>query len=441
MKAKPLPKIDRNTGKQIGVRWRIEVYNANRKRYEPVPVAQIPFHIRNSQDATEVEAYIKSQNAINDAVKHRAMVRSRWMHEYHDLEKYLSMFAEFQREQAPNSWENDVHYLKTYAFYYFLTESNINNINQWHLKFSEFRAWLKTVKPLKYNKDSLSLNTQQKVIKALNRFLDYSFRLGWIDYLHKCPGYPRDATSIVTIDDTFRCEEIIEIYDALLKVRPTSADLFWVSLHTGLRVNEAIGLAMDFVIQGPMDGAASSHVHNALLKYNLDNYYGYIALDSQPVKGAVKRNLCKISRRPLKHRKRLGLENTRLIPIFDKKTWNILVDRYEAAALLLQSERERGIADITGRDVLLFQGITKAMYYNDLSKVLKVLNLRHRSPHKTRHTFFTSFYSMVSEDLYLAKIVGGHRDVRDIERYNHIQEEISREIKIKLQQNKKLIRV
>ena len=41
--------------------------------------------------------------------------------------------------------------------------------------------------------------------------------------------------------------------------------------------------------------------------------------------------------------------------------------------------------------------------------------------------FLTGFYEKVEEDAFLAEKVGGHRDKRDIERYNHIRELIGRE--------------
>ncbi len=369
------------------------------------------------------------------------MLRLEWQTKYHNLDEYLEKFAVFQKENAPNSWQNDVHYLKVYGFHFFLTESSINNINQWYLKFDEFKAWLKIVKPLKYNKKVLSLNTQQKVIKALNRFLDFAYQKNWIDHPRKCVGFSRDETSVVTADDIFREDEIETIYQALQTVRPASADLFWVSIHTGLRANEAIGLCLDFILQGEIDGAASRHVHDALTMHGLGNYHGYIALESQPVKGSVKRTVGAVERKPLKHRKRKGLDSTRIIPIFDAKTWNILADRHEAAGQQLEREKVCGATHLTGMDMLLFQGITQAMFYNDLSAVLKRLHLRHRSPHKTRHTFFTWFYPKVNEDRYLAKMVGGHKDDRDITRYNHVNEEISREQKLKVQKRQKLARV
>lgn len=39
----------------------------------------------------------------------------------------------------------------------------------------------------------------------------------------------------------------------------------------------------------------------------------------------------------------------------------------------------------------------------------------------------TWLYDKINEDTFLAEKIGGHRDKRDIERYNHIREQIGRE--------------
>lgn len=93
------------------------------------------------------------------------------------------------------------------------------------------------------------------------------------------------------------------------------------------------------------------------------------------------------------------------------------------------------------RDYLLFDGLTAAMFYADLGKALKNLKLRHRSPHKTRHTFFTWFYGQTHEDMFLSNWVGGHRDSRDVEGYCHLRELIGREREQQKMKNKRMKKV
>jgi len=102
---------------------------------------------------------------------------------------------------------------------------------------------------------------------------------------------------------------------------------------------------------------------------------------------------------------------------------------------------ERGVYGPDEDDYLLFDGLTAAMFYNDLTLALKRLNLKHRSPHKLRHTFLTWFYAKINNDPFLAESVGGHRERRDIERYSHLRELIGRERKTQELRGKRMRRV
>jgi integrase len=435
MKVKAIAKINRKTRQQIGWRWRFEKYNPETKRNDVVPIKQIPEHIRNSQNRSEVEAYAKSQSALEDSIKFRAEKLIEWQNEYHSFEKYVSDFTEFQKSKAPNNWQNDVYYLTHYAFGFFLSESNINNINSWHMFFEDFKNWLKSIKPMKARKEHLKINTQAKIINSLNAFLKFAHTKGWVDVLHKCPSYKREETLTVTVDDLFREEEIQPIYHALLKIRATSADLFLVLSHSPLRINEALGLCIDFLSEGNIEGAKSSKIHYGLEKYSLGNYHGFICLENQPAKDCIritepwtdrfnyKWETNSVPRKPLKLRKTIDSSYYRYMPIYDLNTWNILVKRANEAL----DQFDKRIYTSNSKDYLLFDGLTAAMFYNDLTKALEQLKLKHRSPHKTRHTYLTWLYDKISEDTFLAEKIGGHRDKRDIERYNHIREQIGRE--------------
>lgn len=438
IKVRPLAKKDRKTGKVVGIRWRFEKYNPVKRRYEPIHVAQIPEHIRISQDPKVVQEYVNSENARNDALVYRLAEAQKWREQYHDFQKYLEVFETFQKEKAPNSWETSVFYLEKYAFNFFLRVSSLNNINTWHLMFDEFRSWLREVKPFGNQKSNLSRNTQLKVITALNRFLYLAFTRKWggIDRIYKCEGYDRDSTLVVSAEDLFREDEIELICRKLKSVRPVSEEFFRVLLGTGLRENEAFGLCPNFLTKGVIAGSNSKKLHRKLEVYGMDKYYGYICLESQPAVGAITLNkgwtdrfgkhwsIGSVPRKPLKRRKAISPAWYRYIPIYDRTVWNILARRANEALDQYES-RAKGSSD--KRDYLFFEGLSKSIFYSDLSKALKMLGLRHRSPHKARHTFLTWFYDKIDEDAFLAEKVGGHRDKRDIERYNHIRELIGRE--------------
>lgn len=449
MKAVPIYKREKLTGKVIRVRWRFEQYNPEKQRNEPVPVAQIPTYIRESTDLSVVEAYCKSVAARTDALRHRLAERKEWKERYHDFEKLLGKFRDFQKERAPNSYEGDCFYLENYAFAFFLSESSLNNLNEWPRLFDDFRTWLRTVKPLKYKKTTLALNTQIKIIKSLNRFLHFCSSKGWIDQLPKCPTYSRAETITVSADDIFSADETKLIRTQLEKICLDSADFFTLLLNTGLRENEAFGLSIDSIFEGFIEGPRASKIHSALDKQQLGNYLGYVLLESQPACKRIRIDKPltdrfgkswpshSVPRKPLKHRTQIGPKCFRYIPIFDAQTWNLLVDRVNGAEGQFESRsygNER-------QNYLLFNGLTASKFYADLTKALQALNLPHRSPHKLRHTYLTWLYDKINEDMFLAGQIAGHRDQRDVERYGHVVELIGREMKQKQQRRKRLKKV
>lgn len=108
MKYKKIPKINRVTGEQDGWRWDIRRYNKAKRRYDPVPVDGVPEHIRKTQDEEVVKAYCQSKSAEEDAIRHRTQLRVEWKKKYKDFAKQLQLFEDYQKERAPNSYENTV---------------------------------------------------------------------------------------------------------------------------------------------------------------------------------------------------------------------------------------------------------------------------------------------------------------------------------------------
>lgn len=445
MKYAKIKKINRATGKQDGWRWEFRTYNKTKKRYEPVRVDSIPMHIRNSTNEEEVKEYCNSQSAVEQAAKYRAQLRSEWRKKYHDYEKLIEDFATYQKERAPNSWENDVYYLEKYAFHYFLDVKQTATYLQWSYHYEEFRAWLKSVKPLKWNREKLSLNTQNKIIKALNVFLEKVGRDN-AEAILKCPQYKRSEMVQVSASDLLEPDEIKKIQSELLEIRKDSHDFFTLLANTGMRENEALGLCVGFIFEGKIKGKKLDKLHNQLAVCGLENYHGYICLESQPAlprlrtdkrfkdRFGVTWDTGSVPRKPLKLRRKIEAENYRFIPIFDKKTWNIIAERWNQQHDILE-EKTHGKES---RDYLLFDGLTTSMFYGDLQKAFDKAKLRFRSPHKLRHTFLTWFYDKTDENRFLAKKVAGHNEERSVQVYSHMNEQIGREQERKEQSKRKM---
>lgn len=265
MKYAKLKKIDRKTKEQVGWRFEFRSYNPKTLRYEPVKREALPQYILETQDEEVIKKYCDSQSAEEDAVKHRAKIRAEWRKRFSDFDLLLKEFEKYQKKSAPNSYENDVYYLERYALYWFLSVKDSNNYLNWPIHYAEFKDWLKSVKPLKWNKDKLSLNTQNKIIKALNRFLDM-ISVAYQKQIDKCPQYSRAELTRVSARDILDEDEINKIQDELKQIRPASHDFFTVLVNTGLRENEALGLCLSFVTR--IGGLSSKNFHQSLISHD-----------------------------------------------------------------------------------------------------------------------------------------------------------------------------
>jgi integrase len=274
----------------------------------------------------------------------------------------------------------------------------------------------------------LRLNTQNRIIKALNVFLEFVGREN-DEQIRKCPVYKRSDMIQVTALDVFEEDEIEKIQIALLGIRKESHDLFTVLARTGLRVNEALGLCFSFINEGHFKGKKLDKLHKQIMMYeDLGEYYGYICLESQPAVNKIRTDkrfkdrfgqtweVGSVPRKPLKLRSKIAPENFRFVPVFDKFAWNTIATRWN----IQQELFEKKSYGKDGRDYLLFEGISACMFYNDVQKAIEICKLRFRSPHKLRHTFLTWFYRHTDENRFLARKVAGHNEERSVQIYSHI---------------------
>lgn len=450
MKYKKVDKISRVTGESIGVRWTFTRYNPKSKVTERIAAESIPLQIRNTQNEQDVIAYCNSQSAIEDAAVYRAKMRSQWRKTYHNYETLLEKFTDYQKERAPNSYKNDVYYLETYAFHYFLDKKENATYWQWSLHYNDFRAWLRTAKPSRWERKCLGLNTQNNIIKALNVFLGMVASENGKPIL-KCPQYKRSELNQVTALDLIEDHEIKKLQEALLEISKDSHDLFTLIAATGLRENEALGMCVGFIFEGNIKGKKLDKLHKQLEVYGLDDYFGYICLESQPALPSYRAKQTykdrfgatwatgTVPRKPLKCRKKIEPQNHRFIPIFEKhkECWNIIVDRWNHQHDLMAKKT----FGANPRDYLLFDGLTSSMFYNDLREAYEKTKLRFRSIHKLRHTWLTWFYDKTDESRFLAKKVCGHNEERSVLVYSHINEQVGREQALKTQSKTKLKRI
>jgi integrase len=414
---------DRKT-KVKGIRYQFRSYNKINQRYEAIPIETLPEYIRNCQSDAVAKQYCQTKSAEENAIKSRIQKRKEWEEKFHNYAKLLNDFGEDHQLKAPNSWKNDVYYLDGYVFPFFLGKQLSSNLHEWPLHYHDFKKWLSDVKPMKYNIDRLAINTQNKIIKALNLFLRYYSESNPTEVeIKKCSVYPREMCKISTAADVLEKHEVEPIWEALKKIRPMSADLFYVLTQTGMRINEAIGTCLAFVNEGEIEGKKARSYHQLIKKYDL-SYYGYLVLESQPRYRVPRDKGGIVPRKPLKSRKTIEHKYFRYIPLFDKDAWKIIA-RLSNERMNEIEQRKWGKDP---KDYLLFNGMTATMFYLDLKRAFEMTKLRFRSPHKVgRHTYLTWLYDVTYNDATLAEIIVGHRDKKTMENYSHLAEQVGRE--------------
>ncbi len=142
----------------------------------------------------------------------------------------------------------------------------------------------------------------------------------------------------------------------------------------------------------------------------------HLVLDSQPANSTARGKDGSVKRKPLKHRKRIEPRGNRLIPVFDKRTAEILVRRFNEQAKLFKESLYGGDKG----NYLLFGAIDKNRISNKLRKVYQGLPFQPKSPHDCRHTFCTNLVAATEGHNFLAKHVLGHSDAKTTENYMHL---------------------
>lgn len=154
--------------------------------------------------------------------------------------------------------------------------------------------------------------------------------------------------------------------------------------------------------------------------------YGYLSLESQVSNATHIRRLDKsVSRKPLKGRRRIDANSGRIIPITDKKTFNILAKLYNQQLDLF----DRHVFGANKADYLLFNGLNKNTFSRHLRLAYQNTTFKPKSPHCTRHTFATNFAGLTNADTALCRLVLGHRDEDTTLGYVHLFEQINRQVR------------
>jgi len=377
----------------------------------------------------EAEAFCRRWDAKFDALKSRLHKKLAWQGRFHNFVELVTLYEKARQEEAPNSWEDCVSFLKYYILPFFLEVKEEHNINNWHYHFEAFRDYLETTPLLKRKrlKKTLAYSTMNNIIHALNAFIRTMYRRRLITHPDRCRQFSNHKLNRRTDQAVIEPTLQTWIYTALQAVNTTSADLFWVSLHTGMRLNEILGISLADFFSDPPE---CDVIRRALAPYHLKPY-GFISLNSQP---ALPRSLRdahqRVPRKPLKGKKRIDPEDCRIIPVFDQDAYHLLIQRWNHQQHAYRSKRYGS----DPHDYLLFNGISRNIYARHIREVQKHLKIdKLHTPHDTRHTYSTWLAEQTGGNYALCRMILGHSNVDITMRYVHLQARLKRQLKTRLQ--------
>lgn len=384
---------------------------------------EVPADIDTDAKAAE---FCKTKEAELQAFSLKAKRELEWKKKYYDFEQLLELYAKRRKSEAPNSWETDVYYLEQYVFMFFLTIKKTNNLNSWDLHFEDLRDWLEKDAELvkqKGKNTKLAYATKNACIKALNRFLATMVRQQKMKGpAPKCQMFPKHQLNRKGIESYIDVKESRLVFEKLQELDNDVADFFWVLLHTGLRLNEGIGLAASHVFKG---SPTEANLKKMLGRYGIKSAI-HLILDSQPRnKDEIRSKDGNVPRKPMKHRRKIEPKNNRIIPVCDKRAAKILAARFNSQTTLLKEKtfgEERG-------NYLLFDGLDKNRVSNKIRRAYELLNIDAKSAHDCRHTFCTELVAQTEGHHFLAKYVLGHSDITTTENYLHLWEVIQQNLR------------
>lgn len=348
--------------------------------------------------------------------------------EDYELNSLLGLYTELQMKAAPNSYQNNIHYLKYYVLHFFLQVKTCQGLEDWALYYEDFREWLEKSAYLITKPDQLiSYSSKNHAIRALNTFMRHMHRKRHLSVYVSCPQFPSYRIRERTLDDVVTEKEMERIYHHLRTMGHHAEAVFFRLLYfSGMRFNESCGVSLGDVF----DGRIEDETFKNRLKQHGIRYQGYLVIDSQPAKRwGIRDQDGHLPRKPLKGRKKVDEKSARIIPVIDEQLWKDLVILYNET--LLQHKQKLWGEDL--KNYLLFPTINSTSS-SVLYRAFMKLQLRYRSWHCLRHTRATLLIGQTG-DFLLTRMWLGHKKQEILERYIHVYQAIVRNAKKKATKN------
>lgn len=366
----------------------------------------------------------KLLSAEFDSLKKRIEKRIAWESEFYSFSQLLDFYETQQKKKAPNSFKNNVHYLKYYVLPFFLSIKKCNNLTLWFDYYTEFKDWLEDeARLIMRPEQKISYASKNHAISALNTFMHGLFRRRIIDRYFACESFPEHSLNEKGIDDIIKDDEMERLYARLKQSGHLCEAVFFRFLYfTGMRFNEALGVHPANLYEGAIeDRILAKHLEQEKL-----SYFGYVVIDSQPSheNRGLRDKTGVIHRKPLKGRTKINDKSARTVIITDKVLWNDLVDLHNETL----AKHEAGFFGKKIDQYPLFEGIERTTSTRRLQNAYESCGLKYRSWHCCRHTRATMLIGETA-NTFLARLWLGHSSEKVLKRYVHIYESVIRAAK------------
>jgi site-specific recombinase XerD len=368
-------------------------------------------------DYKEAKAWADSQDAQRKARLDLIARKDSYKTKYYDFADLAEKYKTHLKTKQPNSWENFFSYFEGYGIEYFLNIKKVDNPGNWSMYFSDFRDWLRDEAKTLQGKP-LAAGSANHVILSVNNFLRFLAEKNLMDpdKAKKCRSFDKNLIGHKGWENVAEEHEFQFIHGRLKEISEPAADFILVLYRTGVRLNEGLSLPMSFIYAGHTSGV----LHEELTEKKIE-YYGYIVLESQCEDRTRTRDekTHRIPRKALKGRKTISSKNSRVIPIMEKETWNILAKRYKECQKDFKAKR-------FGDDpinYLLFADVAYATVSNQFDRAYEGTSFKpYKTPHDMRHSFCTLFTGKTKSPI-LSRIILGHKS-DSFDRYLHIYEQM-----------------
>lgn len=215
--------IERRKSAGGKIRYSFRYRDSKTGRLMRLPQNQTPV----INDDNEAEQFCRKWEAESDCARVRARRRIEWRSRYYNFDSLLEIYTEHMKKEAPNSWNNNVFYMRNYVLAYFLVERACPNLEMWGTMYQDFREWLENEAELIYKKRDqklISYSSKNHAIKALNTFLRYMFLKNQVQRFTTCPTFKSHLINSRTADDLVRDDEFDVIHRALQEVNVERSD-------------------------------------------------------------------------------------------------------------------------------------------------------------------------------------------------------------------------